>query len=103
MFIKIRSLNSEYQYLNIILDASKNILNTRFDEVWRGDYKDPDIYGEMIPLDFELLKKDQQYIYFLKSLRNQHGYLIDKPMEMTELLVNELIEYIEKELERNKN
>lgn len=91
----------ESQYLSIILDASKNILNTRFDEVWNGDYKDENVSGEMIPLDFELLKKDQQYIYFLKSLRNQHGYLIDKPMETTEQLLNELIGNIETELKRD--
>ena len=66
-------------------ETSTNILSTRFDELWKGIYEDwenrnnygdnnlneEDIQGEMIPIDFEKLKEDQEFLYFLKSLRNR--------------------------------
>lgn len=83
--------DDQKRYRDIIINASRNIYNTRFDQFWfdnyetwkggnsfdAGDFTINDIVSEMVPNDFEKLKKDNEYIYFLKSQRNQYNWLIE--------------------------
>lgn len=88
----------ESKYIEILFNASENLLNTRFVDFWQGDYKSLDYKGKMIPIDFEKLKKDQEYLYFLRTLRNEMGWLIERPIEETQKQVIDLLKSIEKEI-----
>ena len=69
-------VNFEVLYRDFLFDAGKNIFNTRFNNFWGGDYKDLTYsQGEMIPLDFESLKTDQEYLYFIQNQKNFLGWL----------------------------
>lgn len=84
----------EEKYINIIFDASKNVFNTRFEDFWQGDHMGK-YEGVMVPIDFEKLKTDQEFLYFLRSLRNQMGWLIERQltdMKKEVLVVNQAIE-----------
>lgn len=89
----------ESRYINILIDAGKNVLNSRFYEYWNGELINGKYVGEMIPLDFESLKRDQEYLFFLKSLKNQMKWLVDEPITSTKMKVTQLIDQIELELE----
>ena len=52
----------------------------------------------MIPLDYEKLKLDQEYLFFLRSLKNQMKWLIEEPIISTRKEVLNLIELIDDEL-----
>ena len=99
------------RYRDILENASENIHNTRFDEFWKDNYDDwktsnsyDNIFmqnvliSEMTPLDFEVLKKDKEYIYFLKSLRNRFNWYIEMQAISMQLLLNNIIKGIEEEL-----
>ena len=58
------------RYSRIIEDASKTILSRHFDQMW--EVRIDDMQGEMIPFDYQALKQDRQFMYFLKTLRNQN-------------------------------
>lgn len=93
----------ESRYVEILIDAGNNVLNTRFYEYWEGELISGEYIGEMIPLDYESLKTDQEYLFFLKSLKNQMKWLIEEPIKSTQLEVEELIEEINTELEKLKS
>jgi hypothetical protein len=86
--------NFEKKYSDILFNASQNVLNTRFIDFWQGDYKS-NYQGEMVPVDFEKLKTDQEYIYFLRTLRNEMGWLLERPIEDTKIYVTELLQDID--------
>lgn len=90
---------SPNRYHDMVAHASKYIFPSRFDQYWKGDRKDSDHILEMIPLDFEKLKKDQEYLYFLKSQRNQHGWYMANPHEQIENSMKNCIRMIEYELD----
>jgi hypothetical protein len=50
--------------------VSQNLFNTRF--------RDLRIQGEMIPIDFESLRTDQKYLYFIRSQKHLIGWLIEE-------------------------
>jgi hypothetical protein len=94
-------VNFENLYRDFLFDASQNIFNTRFKDYWGGDYKDLSISkGEMIPLDFEQLRTDQEYLYFIRTQKNHLGWLIFKPLEETREKIFQLAEDLNKEIER---
>ncbi len=94
-------VNFEIAYRDFLFDASQNIFNTRFKDFWRGDYKDLTYsQGEMIPLDFENLRTDQEYLYFIRTQKNQLGWMINKPIEETKSKILALLKDLNKEIER---
>lgn len=62
------------RYSNVLERASETIFIKHFEEMWNTQ-------NGMIPLDYELLKKDNEFRYFLKTLRNQNYWMIDHPIE----------------------
>jgi hypothetical protein len=52
----------------------------------------------MIPLDYQLLKKDNEFKYFLRTQVNDIGWLIFKPAERTQYQCKKLSKLIEREL-----
>jgi hypothetical protein len=96
-------INFETVYRDFIFDASKSLFNTRFEDFWGGNYTDVAIRGTMVPLDFETLKTDQNYLYFIKTQRNHLGWLIKKPIKETKLRILTLVEDINSEIEYLQN
>ena len=57
----------------------------------------------MIPLDFDKLKTDFEYLYFIRTQQNHIGWLIEKPIETAKRKVLELLIVLNKEIERLEN
>lgn len=75
------------------------ILNSRFDQV--NYYDDPttdkEYDGKMIPLDFERLKKDSEYLFHIKSYKNLTSYYLQSYLD-TESAISQVISNIEEEI-----
>jgi len=105
-------ITDQNRYRDILEDAAKNIYNKQFNEFWKDNYeiwkvnnsfgKDfttASLISEMVPLDFEKLKKDTEYSYFLKSLRNRYNWYIEINAEGMRMLLIKTETEINKELE----
>jgi hypothetical protein len=93
--------NFETLYRDFLFDGSQTIFNTRFKDFWGGNYKDLTYSdGEMIPLDFESLQTDQEYLYFIRTQKNHLGWLIYKPIKETKVKILVLLKDLNEEMER---
>ena len=90
--------NWEQRYVDLIDNAKRNVYNTRFMDAWGGDYKDPNIVGKMKPLNYEQLKQDDEFKYFLRTQYNDIGWLVFKPAKNTQIECKKLLRLVEKEL-----
>jgi hypothetical protein len=63
------------RYSDIIDNASRSIFSKHFDQMWSTRIDNPQ--GEMIPNDYERLRKDKEFMYFLKTLKNQNYWFIE--------------------------
>jgi hypothetical protein len=88
----------EQRYIDKIFDAKQNVYNSRFMDSWKGDYKNQKEIGTMKPLHYELLKNDDEFKYFLRTQRNDIGWLIYKPSEKTQIECKKLLKLIESDL-----
>ena len=88
-----------FRYHDYMDHAILNIFNKHFDMAW-GNPKLPPFKTVMIPLDYESLKSDKEFKYFLKTLPNLHYYKLIWPLESTEQLLKRLLFLIDKELEK---
>ncbi len=100
------------RYRDILEDASIHLYDTRFDAFWNTSTNilRPDkttnsdslnisiLNPEMVPIDFESLKKDQEYLYFLKSLKNRHHYYMSNNIKNVQASIHQLIAEMEDEL-----
>lgn len=93
----------EDDYMSYLSKASQELFPTRFDQFWHGDYRDTSYSGEMVPLNFNKLRTDQEYLYFLKTQRNHIGWMIEKPLEASKPKIEALIIEIEEEINRLAN
>jgi hypothetical protein len=94
-------VNFEILYRDFLMNASQNLLNTRFKEFWGGDYKDLTYsQGEMVPLNYENLQSDQEYLFFIRTQKNYIGWMIYKPIEETKAKLINLSIDLNKEIER---
>jgi Family of unknown function (DUF6090) len=89
----------EKKYANLLFYAQKNIYNSRFEDFWGGNYRDPNIIGTMKPLNYEALKYDNEYKYLLKTQINLIGWLIFKPVKTTKIELKKLLSLIDQELD----
>lgn len=88
------------RYSDIIDDASKTLFRKHFDEMWNSKYENGELVkGEMVPIDYESLKKDTDFRFFLKTLRNQNYWLI----ENTTNNINEHLANISNEIDSEIN
>ena len=108
-------LTDQNRYRDILENASESILNKRFDEFWKDNYEtwktsnsyeynyeSNEFISEMTPNDFESLKKDEEYLYFLKSLRNRFNWYVEMQFENMQFLLKNALISIEKELVKLK-
>lgn len=98
-------------YRDFIFSASENILNTRFESFWSGNYEnwitknnyftgyDPStVQSVSIPVDYDKLKTDQEYIYFLRSLINKYNWKLEGSGFSTQEAIIDILQSIEAEL-----
>ena len=91
---------TEKSYVTMVLDAGLDLYNTRFDQFWKGIEKDSVLKGAMHPVDYEGLKNDPEYIYFLKTQVNMMYWRVEYPIRDGTLHGTLLKDLIEKELEQ---
>ena len=87
------------RYSDIIEEASRTIFSKHFDQIWSGRVNEGSV---MIPLDYKALKNDHQFRYFLKSLKNQNYWLIERPIINSNNRFEKLILAINNEIQRIK-
>ncbi|MBC2839835.1 DUF6090 family protein [Robiginitalea sp. SC105] len=107
-----RTLN---QYREMIENASQNFFPTRFESYWSGNYEtwkqdnnfssydsyDADkVKGPMVPLDYEALREDQEFRYFLKTLINKYNWLVEIQVLSLKEAIDDLLFAIESELDK---
>ncbi len=90
----------ELRYVEMIDHAKRNVYNSRFRDSWNGDYKDQKVIGTMKPLNYEALKQDNEFKYFLRTQLNDMGWLVYKPAENTQTECKKLLKLIESDLNR---
>jgi len=56
----------------------------------------------MVPLDYEVLKQDEEFKFFLRSQRNQMKWLIEEPNESTTALIQNTLSLVKEELDTFK-
>ena len=92
-------LNNSYAF------GQENILLGRFDQAqfW-DDYETEELWdgGGMIPLDYEGLKRDDEYQFHLKSFYNLSGYYL-KECDSTRNMINRAIANIGEEIKALEN
>jgi hypothetical protein len=95
-------------YYWIIDNASKTIYNKHFDAIYEPSSRDMYSLKEnplgnglkivMKPNNFEELKNDKEFMYFIKSLRNQQYWFIITNATKMKKDLNNILELIENEL-----
>jgi hypothetical protein len=112
----LRQKELSNRYRDLIDEGSANILITRFDELWKSNYESwserndfadinytvDGLVSEMTPIDYEKLKDDQEYLYFLKSLKNRHFWFVEIEIKSVKKAVISILKNIELELEELK-
>ena len=78
----------------MIENANNTIFNTRFDELWNTNDR------AMIPHDYETLKRDKEYNYFIRSLKRQLWYEVRDPLKKAKTKSEKLIIQIDNELSK---
>jgi len=91
------------RYGNVVEGASRDIFNTRFNALWNESWADPhyerSLERMMKPRDFEALKKDEEYLYFLKSQKNQLYWYVRSRLIEARTNAEELVIQFEAELD----
>jgi len=90
--------DDEDRYIDILIDAGRDVYRSRFFDYWNGKLTESGYQGEMHPLDYEALKKDEDFKFFLRSQRNQMKWLIEEPNEQTTVLINKTLSLLQEEL-----
>ena len=97
------------QYVQRIENANSTLFNSRFNAMWNGNYKKyretknfDDLEIEMIPNNYNQLKMDDEFMYFLRSLRNQFYWEIEVSQNDINEKVNDLIKSIDSELKKTR-
>ncbi|MFT5779582.1 MAG: hypothetical protein ACI837_002541 [Crocinitomicaceae bacterium] len=90
---------TEGSYNDIIMLASTDLLNTRFEEFMNVDwFATPLPKVSMKPLNYESLKTDVEFLYFIKTLNNQQKALVIQPQVSSKAQLISLIKEIDAEL-----
>jgi hypothetical protein len=94
------------RYASIMDHASKNVFNTRFNAFWNNTWKDTDFPDnserDMKPNDYDVLKSDREYRYFLETLKNQLYWYVRSPLKQANEKADHLVFQIDNELRELK-
>jgi len=92
-------LLNEQEFVDQIYLGYRSIMPTRFEDSFSIDITSRPLTGRIKPLDFEELKEDEMYLYYIKSLRNSTKLFIEFHYAMLRTDIVELQEMIDREIE----
>lgn len=92
-------LKAEQEELAEVEHNMRYILPSRFESGWNFSGKST-FEGQMVPLDFESLKTDKEYLYFIKTQRNRTRSYIGFFYENLRKSVEAMIRDLETEIKR---
>ena len=94
-------------YVGFVSEANSSIISYRFEALWLADYDTyrktqayDDLQAYMIPRDYEALKSDHEYHFYLSSIKSQNYWFIDRAMSIAIDMATQLNSDIEAELQR---
>jgi hypothetical protein len=93
-------LHGEAEELAEVQYGMRHILPGRFEEAYNYPNSDNTFSGSMIPLEFESLKTDQEYLFFIKTQRNRTRSYIDFFYENLKKSVSSMIQDLDQEIKR---
>jgi hypothetical protein len=93
-------LKAEDEELAEVQYHMRHILPGRFESGYNFEGKENTFEGSMIPMDFESLKTDQEYLYFIKTQQNRTRSYIGYFYENLRKSVNSTIQDLEVEIKR---
>lgn len=93
-------LQAEGEELAEVQYGMRHVLPARFEAAFNYPNSDNTFSGSMVPLDFESLKTDQEYLYFIKTQRNRTRSYIDFFYENQRKSVDSMIRDLEVEIKR---
>lgn len=93
-------LQAEAEEIAEVQYGMRHIFPGRFEEAYNYPSSDNTFTGSMIPSDFESLKRDQEYLFFLKTQRNRTRSYIEFFYKNLEKSVSSMIRDLELELDR---
>jgi hypothetical protein len=93
-------LQAEAEELAEVQYGMRHIFPGRFEEAYNYPNSDNTFSGSMIPMDFESLKTDQEYLFFIKTQRNRTTSYINFFYENMRKSVESMIQDLEVEIKR---
>ncbi len=93
-------LKAESEELAEVQYNMRHILPGRFESGYNFEGKDNTFEGSMVPIDFESLKTDQEYLYFIKTQQNRTKSYLDYFYENLRKSVESMIHDLDQEIKR---
>jgi uncharacterized membrane-anchored protein YhcB (DUF1043 family) len=93
----------EMQFLEELNFGLRNIFPSRFEESYIFNLESDDFSGKIVPLNFENLKTDQEFLYYFKSIKNRTYVFVYFFYKNLRAHVVELIDEIENEIKKIEN
>jgi hypothetical protein len=93
-------LKAEQEELAEVQYNIRHMLPGRFESGYNFLGQDNTFDGSMVPLDFESLKRDQEYLYFIKTQQNRTRSYIGYFYENLRKSVASMIRDLEDEIKR---
>ena len=91
-------LQNQMHHIEEIERGYTQVFSSRFKESYKYDLTKSDFPGSLMPIDFESLKNDHEFLYYLKSLKNRTIILVDWQYKLLRNRIVNLIEKIELEI-----
>jgi len=91
-------LGEEIRHLEELHRGLEEVFPTRFEESYLFDLKADNLGPKMIPLNYESLKTDQEFLYFIKSFKNRTIIITDFHYSLMNDIVANLINSIDEEI-----
>ena len=111
-FVENGLKDTSTRYSRLLGNASENIYGRHFDALWEPASKEKreqylnksiiepgSLVNKMIPRDYDKLKQDPEFMYFLKSLRNQQFWFIKRNAARIEKEVTSMLQKIDQEFQ----
>ena len=92
--------NFTNRYSENLDNASRTIFSKHFNQMWTSRIENHQ--SEMIPNDYGQLEKDEAFMYFLKTLKNQNYWFIENVTNNSNDLYQNISKQIESEIKNLK-
>jgi hypothetical protein len=95
-------LLNEQDFVDQMMIGWHTVFPSRFEEGVDVDIISGKFEGSLMPIDFESLKKDQEFLYYLKTVRNWTMIFIEFHYRKLRTAIVELLVLINKEIDREE-